>query len=404
MTPGVQFTFLAGVHTVSETTDPDYAATITGDCAADGSITPALGDVKSCTITNDDIAPKLTVTKVVDNGDGGTKVIADFALFVDGGPVTSGVQNTFSAGAHTVSETADPDYAATITGDCASDGSINLAPGDVKSCTITNDDIALPAASANTPPSAAIGGPAQFATFFTSDTINFVGSGTDLEDGLLTGGSLVWSSNIDGVFVQTGTSVSRSLSLGVHTITLTATDSNGAEGTAIRTITVNSTGGGGGGGGGNGGGGNGGGGDQITPPPPPPGPEAVGTPEPTPEPEDPGTGGGSSTGSSGGTVGPTTPPPPPPPPPTPTPVPEPTAAPVPAPAATLVPAPPPEPPAPGATPVPAPPAEPSDGDGGGSALPAAGIAGIILAIIAIVSAAIYYDVKRRYRLDDASRV
>ena len=280
---------------MSETGDADYVATITGDCAADGSITLALGDVKSCTITNDDIAPELTVTKVVDNDNGGTKVIADFALFVDGGPVTSGVQNTFSAGAHTVARRADPDYAATITGDCASDGSINLAPGDVKSCTITNDDIALPAASANTPPSAAIGGPAQFATFFTSDTINFVGSGTDLEDGPLTGGSLVWSSNIDGVFVQTGTSVSRSLSLGVHTITLTATDSNGAEGTAIRTITVNST-GGGGGGGGNGGGGNGGGGDQITPPPPPPGPEAVGTPEPTPEPDDPGTGGGSSTG------------------------------------------------------------------------------------------------------------
>ena len=142
VTSGVQFTFLAGVHTVSETTDPDYAATITGDCAADGSITLALGDVKSCTITNDDILPKLTVTKVVDNGDGGTKVFADFPLFVDGGAVTSGVENTFSIGAHTVSETGDADYVATITGDCAADGSITLALGDVKSCTITNDDIA----------------------------------------------------------------------------------------------------------------------------------------------------------------------------------------------------------------------------------------------------------------------
>ena len=83
-------------------------------------------------------APKLTVTKVVVNDDGGTKVVPDFPLFVDGSPVTSGVENTFGTGAHTVSETEDVGYAATIGGDCATDGSITLALGDVKSCTITN--------------------------------------------------------------------------------------------------------------------------------------------------------------------------------------------------------------------------------------------------------------------------
>ena len=138
VTSGVQNTFNAGAHTVSETVDPDYASTISGDCASDGTITLAPGDVKSCTITNNDVGAKLTVTKVVN---GGAKTVSDFPLFVDAVRVTSGVQFTFLAGVHTVGETADPDYAATITGDCAADGSITLALGDVKSCTITNDDV-----------------------------------------------------------------------------------------------------------------------------------------------------------------------------------------------------------------------------------------------------------------------
>ena len=140
VTSGVQNTFGTGAHTVSETTDPAYTAVISGDCAANGSITLAAGDVKACTITNTFIVPqaKLTVTKVVVNTGGGTKVVSDFPLFVDGGAVTSGVQNTFGTGAHTVSETTDPAYTAVISGDCATNGSITLAAGDVKACTITN--------------------------------------------------------------------------------------------------------------------------------------------------------------------------------------------------------------------------------------------------------------------------
>ena len=36
----------------SGTTDPNYTSAITGDCAANGTITLAQGDVKACTITN----------------------------------------------------------------------------------------------------------------------------------------------------------------------------------------------------------------------------------------------------------------------------------------------------------------------------------------------------------------
>ena len=49
--------------------------------------------------------PKLTVTKIVNNNNGGTAVFSDFPLFVGSSSVVSGVQNTFPAGTYTVSET-----------------------------------------------------------------------------------------------------------------------------------------------------------------------------------------------------------------------------------------------------------------------------------------------------------
>ena len=49
-----------------------------GDCAANGTVTFALGENKTCTITNDDMAPKLTLVKTVINDNGGTKAVNDF--------------------------------------------------------------------------------------------------------------------------------------------------------------------------------------------------------------------------------------------------------------------------------------------------------------------------------------
>jgi len=56
--------------------------------------------------------------------------------------VTLGVASTTSIGAHKISETSDSNYTSVIGGACATDGTINLALGDVKTCTITNNDIA----------------------------------------------------------------------------------------------------------------------------------------------------------------------------------------------------------------------------------------------------------------------
>ena len=139
---GVQNGFDAGSYTASETSQTGYAASSwSGDCSANGSVTLGIGDVKTCEITNDDISPKLTVTKIVINDNGGTKVVSDFPLFVNATGVVSGVQNNFNAGSYTVSETTDSGYSSVISGDCAPNGAVTLGLADVKACTITNDDI-----------------------------------------------------------------------------------------------------------------------------------------------------------------------------------------------------------------------------------------------------------------------
>lgn len=84
-------------------------------------------------------------------------------------------------------------------------------------------------------PSVAILSPADGARLDTF--INLIGAAYDPEDGNLSGASLVWSSDLDGV-LGTGVTLQLSgLSEGLHTITLTATDSQGSASTASIQIT-----------------------------------------------------------------------------------------------------------------------------------------------------------------------
>jgi len=91
-------------------------------------------------------APKLTVTEtVVPTGDPGR-----FNIQIDGSTKATNLGNggstgrmSLSAGTYKVSQTGAggtnlADYTSIIGGDCAPDGSITLADGDVKTCTITN--------------------------------------------------------------------------------------------------------------------------------------------------------------------------------------------------------------------------------------------------------------------------
>jgi hypothetical protein len=79
----------------------------------------------------------------------------------------------------------------------------------------------------NQSPTTTISSPVN--TFFNEgENIVFSGTGTDVEDGQVNDGALVWTSSLDGPIGTGSTLVTSSLTPGVHDVTLSATDSNGA--------------------------------------------------------------------------------------------------------------------------------------------------------------------------------
>ena len=105
----------------------------------------ANGGTATCTITNDDIAPRLIVIKHVINDNGGTKTASDFTMSVDDagtdpasfpGAESPGTEVTVDPGAYSVGESGPSGYAAGYSADCS--GTMGL--GETKTCTVTNDD------------------------------------------------------------------------------------------------------------------------------------------------------------------------------------------------------------------------------------------------------------------------
>jgi len=96
----------------------------------------------------------INVVKVVVNDNGGTKVISDFPLFVNGMIVVSGTTNSFGApsDAFTITETSNSNYPQMFSGDCDSNGQMNLNPGDNRFCIVTNNDIGAPVIVPPIPP------------------------------------------------------------------------------------------------------------------------------------------------------------------------------------------------------------------------------------------------------------
>jgi hypothetical protein len=157
--PGTLYTLNAGSYTVSENTPPTgyQQVSIVCDGVTTATVTLAVGDDKTCTITNADIAPKLHVIKVVNNNNGGTLGPADFMVHVEtGSPLADvsgspqagasapGTLYTLSAGSYTVSENTPPTGYQQVSIVCngVTTASVTLAVGDDKTCTITNADIA----------------------------------------------------------------------------------------------------------------------------------------------------------------------------------------------------------------------------------------------------------------------
>jgi N-acetylneuraminic acid mutarotase len=146
-----QVTVVPGAHTVSETAGTatnlsNYVTTIGGDCNSAGNVTLAVGNNKTCIITNSRLGT-LTVVKKVEPPTAAGK----FNLLIDGHVRADRVGNggttgavTVQPGAHTVSESAGNgatnlfNYITTYSGDCNATGHVNVAMGEDKLCTITN--------------------------------------------------------------------------------------------------------------------------------------------------------------------------------------------------------------------------------------------------------------------------
>src|SRR2546430_8328836 len=144
--PGTQVGLAAGQYSVEEGDHTGYTETKSADCAG----TIAIGDTKTCTITNDDVAPKLHLRKVVTNDNGGTKTVADFTLTANGtgtndlsgtSPVDSG--SGLQADTWALSATNVAGYTASAwncVGGTQSGSNITVGVGGEATCTITNDD------------------------------------------------------------------------------------------------------------------------------------------------------------------------------------------------------------------------------------------------------------------------
>ena len=130
---------------------------LTAGVATGDLVTLAPGADVTCVITNNDIAPKLTLVKTLVNDDGGDLTVADFDLSVDGTEVPAGTAQIVSANTPVdISELEPAGYVAgtwectdanTLTTGLPSAGvaggeSITLASGADVTCAITNDDIA----------------------------------------------------------------------------------------------------------------------------------------------------------------------------------------------------------------------------------------------------------------------
>ncbi|NHI16433.1 DUF11 domain-containing protein [Microbacterium excoecariae] len=145
----------AGVYTLGESGLDGYTmgAWSCTDGTLDGAtLTLSVGQTAVCTIVNDDVAPTLTLVKEVVNDDGGTAEPGDFDLAADGPTPLSGpsgdaavTDQPVAAGTYTLSESGPEGYEEgewSCEGADAEAGTVDLGPGDVVTCTISNDDIA----------------------------------------------------------------------------------------------------------------------------------------------------------------------------------------------------------------------------------------------------------------------
>ncbi len=93
---------------------------------------PIIEQAPLCILVN---PPTLIVTKIVQGGELG---VADFPLFIDGIPTTSGTPVLVSPGSHVVTEQTAPGYQASFSGRCDANGNVFMGTYGTATCVITN--------------------------------------------------------------------------------------------------------------------------------------------------------------------------------------------------------------------------------------------------------------------------
>ena len=171
---------------------------------------------------------------------GNTPPTATITLPADGSAFATGSLVTFN-GIGTDSESAVTyQWISNIDGELSTDSyfqSTTLSKGKhMITFTVTDADgkstsTAVNITTGNAAPAASINEPEDGSAYKEGETIAFYGTGTDTEDGVLTGSALVWTSNLNGLITTIGTGVSFTtdkLDHGTHIITLTVTDNDHA--------------------------------------------------------------------------------------------------------------------------------------------------------------------------------
>ena len=178
--PGTSSTVQAGAYNVTESGGPaGYALSYSGDCDEDGDVSVALGQTRTCTLTNDDLPATLVVKKVVVNDNGGTKVASDFSFQVNGGEAQSfdaDGQNDLmvNAGVYGVVEQAVAGYTTSYS-NCSN---LVIPLGGSATCTVTNNDVPrgqgsiTVSKSANPTSIKEPGGPVTFSVTITNTSVD----------------------------------------------------------------------------------------------------------------------------------------------------------------------------------------------------------------------------------------
>ena len=145
--PGTNKEVTPGSYSVTETGPSGYDATYSADCTGTIVAGDTL-DTKTCTVTNDDRAAHLIVIKHVVNANGGKAKASNFSMKINGitvqgtnpfpGAESPGTTRTVNAGSYTVTETGPSGYILVPSADCSG----TIAPGQTKTCTMLNHDIA----------------------------------------------------------------------------------------------------------------------------------------------------------------------------------------------------------------------------------------------------------------------